>query len=141
MLFPNRRKYNKAFKGKVQLKKATKNNCLTKGDIGLMLTEPGKLSAKQIESAKKIILYELKKQGRIWINIFPDRPVTNKPAEVRMGKGKGAVKFWVTLKPAGSIIFEIGGVDLLTAKRALFKASFGLPSKTQIITKDRFIIN
>ncbi|HAH60989.1 MAG TPA: 50S ribosomal protein L16 [Treponema sp.] len=111
---------------------ATRDNNIDFGDIALVATEPTWLNARVIEAARVAINRELSRKGKVWIRIFPDKPITKKPAEVRMGKGKGAPEFWAAVIKPGMILFEIGGVDLKVAARALELAQSKLPITTKI---------
>jgi large subunit ribosomal protein L16 len=106
------------------------------GDIGLKALEHGKITSQQIESARVAIMRHIKRGGKVWIRIFPDFPVTSKPAEVRMGKGKGAPDGWVAPVKPGRIMYEVKGVDIELAKEALKRASYKLPIKTAIVVKE-----
>lgn len=130
LLQPKKIKYNKIKKGK--LGKLSYKNDLNFGTIGLKALESGLISARQIEAARQAIARKIKKKGKIWIKIFPSLPITKKPAEVRMGKGKGNVSHWVARVRGGSVIFEICGVNKKTAIKAFRTGSAKLPIKTQI---------
>src|SRR5881394_2026181 len=118
MLQPKRTKYRKAFKGRIS--GAAKGGFnLDFGSFGLKAMEPDRLTARQIEAARRAITRHMKRAGRVWIRVFPDVPVSKKPAEVRMGSGKGAPEFWVAKVKPGRILFEIDGVDLETAKESM----------------------
>ena len=132
-LQPKKVKYNKVRKGK--LKKVTfKQNSLKFGTIGLKALEAGTISARQIEAARQAIVRKIKRRGRLWINIFPHIPVTNKPTEVRMGKGKGAVKYWASKVSQGTVLFELCGVNEKNAMLAFKTGGAKLPIKTKIFT-------
>ena len=134
MLQPKRTKFRKAFKGRIH--GASKSGTtLNFGEIGLKAVEPERLTARQIEAARRAIARHTKRQGRIWLRIFPDVPVTKKPAEVRMGSGKGGIELWVARVKPGRIIFEIGGVGHQVAKEALLLGAAKLPIKTRIVTR------
>jgi len=111
---------------------ATRDNKIDFGDIALVAMEPTWLNARVIEAARIVISRELDRKGNVWIRIFPDKPITKKPAEVRMGKGKGAPEFWAAVIKPGMILFEIGGVDKALAEHALVLAQSKLPVKTKI---------
>lgn len=111
---------------------ATRANNIDFGDIALVATEATWLNAKVIEAARVAINRKLDRKGKVWIRVFPDKPITRKPAEVRMGKGKGSPEFWAAVVKPGAILFEIGGVDLATAERALELAKYKLPVTTKI---------
>lgn len=135
MLAPKRVKFRKRQKGRNR-GKAQRGNIVSFGDIGLKALEHGKLSSQQIESARVAIMRHIKRGGKVWIRIFPDFPVTSKPAEVRMGKGKGAPEGWVAPVKPGRIMYEVKGVDIELAKEALKRASYKLPIKTSIVVKE-----
>ena len=133
-LMPKRVKYRKMQKGRTK-GKATSGNTLFYGEYGLKVLEPGWITAQQIEAARIAITHYLKSKGKLWIRIFPDKPITKKPAESRMGKGKGDVAGWVAVVLPGKIIFEIAGVSEGLAKEALRRASHKLPYKTKIVSR------
>jgi len=134
MLQPSKTKYRKAQKGgKKIVGFATAGNQLTSGSFGLKSLESGKLNSKQIESARKVLSRYMKRTGKLWIKIFPHTPVTQKPAEVRMGSGKGNVEYYIAKIKPGRIIFEIDGVEDIMATNALLKAAAKLPVKTKIV--------
>src|SRR5450755_1762745 len=126
MLQPKRTKYRKAFKGRIH-GNAKGGTDLNFGSHGLKAVEPERITARQIEAARRAITREMKRAGRVWIRIFPDLPVSKKPVEVRMGKGKGAIEFWAARVKPGRIVFEIDGVDEATAKEALRLGAMKLP--------------
>ncbi len=130
MLQPKRTKFRKAHKGKVK-GIATRGHAIAFGSFALKAMEPGWLTARQIEAARIAVTRAMKREGQVWIRIFPDKPITKKPAEVRMGKGKGAPEYWVAVVKPGTILFEAGGVSLATAKAALRLAEQKLPLKTK----------
>ena len=130
-LQPKKTKYKKIKKG-VLSKLEFKANNLKFGEIGLKTMVSGLISARQIESARRIITRKIKKKGKLWIRIFPDLPITSKPTESRMGKGKGSVSYWVARVKGGTVIFEICGVPKHIAKEALRSGSVKLPIKTRI---------
>lgn len=134
MLQPKRTKYRKAHKGRIHglAKGGTQLNF---GAYGMKALEPERITARQIEAARRAIVRHLKRTGRVWIRIFPDKPVTRKPAEVRMGKGKGSVEFWVAVVKPGRILFEIDGVPEETARRAVELGAAKLPIKTKFVTR------
>ena len=134
MLQPARRKYRKEQKGR---KKgvATRGAKVSFGEYGLKATTRGRLTARQIEAARRAITRHLKRAGRVWIRVFPDVPVSRKPAEVRMGSGKGAPEYWVCRVHPGRIMFEIDGVPTELAKRAFELAAAKLPIKTRFVTR------
>ena len=134
MLQPKRTKFRKAFKGR-NTGVSKGGTALNFGSHGLKATEPERVTARQIEAARRAITRHMKRQGRVWIRVFPDLPVTKKPTEVRMGSGKGAPEYWaVRIKP-GRIMFEVDGVSGETAKEALTLGAAKLPVKTRIITR------
>jgi large subunit ribosomal protein L16 len=134
MLQPKRSKYRKQFKGRIH-GKATSANKLDFGEFGLKAIEPDRITARQIEAARRAITRAMKRQGRVWIRMFPDIPVSKKPAEVRMGAGKGAPEFWACRVKPGRVLFEVDGVTSATAKEALGLAAAKLPIKTKFITR------
>jgi len=134
MLQPARTKYRKAHKGRIH-GKATRGHLLNYGAYGLKAMEPERIISKQIEAARVALTRYMKRTGKVWLRIFPNIPVSKKPTEVRMGKGKGAPEFWACRVKPGRIIFEIDGVDEATAKIALYKASAKLPIKTKFIKR------
>ncbi len=133
MLSPNKTKYKKQQKGRIK-GKASKGHRLTFGNIGLLALSHGWISAQQIEAARIALTRHVKRDGKIWVKIFPDKPITKKPAEVRMGKGKGNTEGWVAVIKPGKILYEIYGVKYNLAKRAMELASSKLSIKTKIIT-------
>ena len=134
MLQPKRTKYRKAFKGRIS--GAAKGGFnLDFGAYGLKAMEPDRLTARQIEAARRAITRHMKRAGRVWIRVFPDVPVSKKPAEVRMGSGKGTPEFWVCRVKPGKILFEIDGVNDQTAREALSLAAAKLPIKTRFIAR------
>jgi large subunit ribosomal protein L16 len=134
MLSPKKTKYRKQFKGRIH-GAAKGNTALNFGSYGLKALEPERITARQIEAARRAITREMKRQGRVWIRIFPDLPVTDKPAEVRMGKGKGAVEYWAARVHPGRIMFEIDGVPDPVARQALSLGAAKLPIKTKVVTR------
>lgn len=135
MLLPKRVKYRKQQRGRMK-GKATRGNKVTYGDYGLQALEPGWVSSAQIEAARVAMTRYTKRGGKVWIKIFPDKPVTQKPAETRMGSGKGSVEYWVAVVKPGRVMFEIGGVTEDVAREALRLASYKLPVKTKIVKKE-----
>lgn len=135
MLQPKRTKFRKSQKGTNKKKVATKGNKLSFGEFGLKTLEHARITARQIEASRIVISKYLKRGGRIWIRIFPDKPITKKPIEVRQGKGKGNVEFWVALVQPGKMLFEITGVSKDIAFKALKLASYKLPVKTLLISR------
>lgn len=135
MLMPKRVKYRKQFRGRMrgQAKGGTE---VQHGDFALQAVEPGWVTARQIEAMRRTVTRRMRRRGKYWIRIFPDKPVTAKPAETRMGKGKGSVDFWVAVVKPGRIVFEIGDIPEDIAKDALRLASYKLPIKTQIVARE-----
>lgn len=135
MLQPKRTKFRKAHKGRIH-GLAKGGSDLTFGTYGLKALEPERVTARQIESARRAMTRHMKRQGRVWIRIFPDLPVTSKPVEVRMGKGKGSVDFWACKVKPGRIMFEIDGVTEDVAREALRLAAMKLPIKTRTVVRE-----
>ena len=135
MLQPKRTKYRKQFKGRIS-GLAKGGSDLNFGTYGLKATQPERVTARQIEAARRAMTRHMKRQGRVWIRIFPDVPVTSKPTEVRMGKGKGSVDYWACKVKPGRVMFEIDGVDEETAREALRLASMKLPIKTRVVVRE-----
>jgi large subunit ribosomal protein L16 len=134
MLQPKKSKYRKQFKGRMHgISKG--GNVLNFGSFGLKALSPARINSRQIEAARRTISRHLKRSGRVWIRIFPDVPVTKKPAEVRQGKGKGAVEFWAAKVKPGKIMFEIDGVPVELAKEAFELASAKLPNDTKFVVR------
>lgn len=131
MLMPKRVKYRKAQRGRMR-GKANRGASVAFGDYGLKALEPGWITQRQIEAARVTLTRLMKREGRVWIRIFPDKPVTKKPAETRMGKGKGAPEYWVAVVKPGRIMFEVGGTSRAVAIEALTLASHKLPIRTKI---------
>lgn len=136
MLKPNQKKFRKNNKGRSIAKFESKANVLRFGTHGIQALERGRISAKQIEAVRRSITNFLKRKGKVWIRIFPDFPVTKKPSEVRMGKGKGNVAFWVCNVKPGRILYEIGGADFVLLINALKFASIKLPISVKIISRN-----
>lgn len=134
MLSPKKVKHRKVFKGKNR-GKAYRGSTISFGDYALKAVEQGKLTAQQIEAARIAINRKIKRGGQVWIRVFPDKPVTSKPAETRMGKGKGAPDHWVAVTKPGKIIYELAGVEEELAIQALTLAGAKLPFRTKVITK------
>ena len=134
MLSPKKTKYRKAFKGRIH-GAAKSGFSLNFGAYGLKALEPECVTARQIEAARRAITRQMKRQGRVWIRVFPDLPVSDKPAEVRMGKGKGAVEYWAARVHPGRILFEIDGVPDDVAREALRLGSAKLPIRTKVVTR------
>ena len=134
MLFPKKTKFRKAFKGRIK-GRATAGAEVSFGSFGLKAIEPAKISARQIESARRAITRYIKRNGRIWIRIFPDIPISQKPAEVRMGSGKGAPEYWACRVKPGSVMFELDGVSEEIAGAAFALASSKLPIHTKFVKR------
>ena len=134
MLQPKRTKYRKAFKGRIH-GKAKGGTTLSYGEVGLKAMEPERLTARQIEAARRAIARHTKRAGRMWTRVFPDVPVSKKPAEVRMGSGKGAPELWCARVKPGHIMFELDGVPDPVAREALVLGAAKLPIKTRIVTR------
>ena len=135
MLLPKRVKYRRVHRGRLK-GKAMRGNTVTYGDFGLQATEPCWITSNQIEAARIAMTRYTKRGGKVWIKIFPDKPITEKPAETRMGSGKGAPEGWVAVVKNQKVMFEIGGVTEDVAREALRLAQHKLPIKTRIITKE-----
>ena len=134
MLMPKRVKYRRVHRGRMT-GKALRGNKVSYGEYGIQALEPGWITANQIEAARVAMTRYCKRFGKVWIKIFPDKPVTKKPAEVRMGSGKGSPEFWVAVVKPGRVMFELGGVPEETAREALRLAAMKLPLKTKFVTK------
>lgn len=134
MLMPKRVKYRKMMRGRMR-GKAQRGNTVAFGEFGLMATEPGWVDSRQIEASRRAIVRYVRRTGKVWIRIFPDKPATAKPAETRMGKGKGSVEKWVAVIKPGRVMFEIGGVSEDAAREALRLAAYKLPVKTKIVRR------
>ena len=135
MLMPKRVKRRKQFRGRMK-GAAHRGNFIAYGDIGLMATEPCWVTSQQIEAARIALTRYTKRGGQVWIKIFPDKPVTAKPAETRMGSGKGTPEYWVAVVKPGRILFEVGGIDETIAWEALCLAAGKLPLKTKIVKRE-----
>ena len=135
MLMPKRVKYRKQMRGRLK-GKATRGAEVSFGDYGLQALEPCWMTSRQIEAARRAIVRYVRRGGKLWIRVFPDKPVTAKPAETRMGSGKGNVDHWVAVVKPGHVIFEIGGVSEEAAREAMRQASHKLPIQTQFITRE-----
>ena len=135
MLMPKRVKHRKQMRGRMK-GKAQRGNFLAYGDYGIAATEPGWITSQQIEAARQALTRTTKRGGQVWIKIFPDKPVTAKPAETRMGSGKGAPEYWVAVVKPGRVLFEIGGVAEELAREALRLASHKLPVTTKFMKKE-----
>jgi large subunit ribosomal protein L16 len=138
MLSPKRVKFRKMQRGRLK-GKACRNNKLDRGNFGIQALEPVWLTSRQIEAARVAVTRFMKREGQIWIRVFPDKPITKKPAEVRMGKGKGAPEYWVAVVKPGRIIFEADGVPIETAKEALRLAAQKLPITTKFIVRRDYV--
>lgn len=136
MLLPKRVKYRRVHRGRMA-GKASRGNVLAYGDYGLQAAEPCWVRSNQIEAARVAINRYLKRGGRVWIKIFPDKPVTKKPAETRMGSGKGSPEYWVAVVKPGRVLFEVAGVSREDAKEALRLASHKLPCKVKFIAREK----
>ena len=134
MLMPKRVKHRKQFRGTMK-GKALRGNTISNGEYGLVAVEPAWIRSNQIEAARIAITRYVKRGGQVWIKIFPDKPVTSKPAETRMGSGKGSVDYWVAVVKPGRVLFEIAGVPEETAKEALRLAMYKLPVKCRIASR------
>jgi large subunit ribosomal protein L16 len=134
MLMPKRVKRRKQFRGSMA-GKASRGNKITYGEYGIVAVEPAWIKSNQIEAARVAMTRYIKRGGRVWIKIFPDKPVTTKPAETRMGSGKGTVEYWVAVVKPGRVLFEIAGVPEEVAKEALRLATHKLPVKCKIVSK------
>lgn len=134
MLQPKKTKFRKAFKGKIK-GNAKGGTEVSFGSFGLKAVEPARVTARQIESARRAITRHIKRQGRVWIRIFPDLPVSKKPAEVRMGSGKGSVEYWACRVKPGRVMFELDGVTAELAEKAFELASAKLPIKTRFVQR------
>ncbi len=138
MLSPKKVKYRKQQKGRIK-GVASRGNRLSFGDFGLKALGRGRITAQQIEAARIAITRHVKRRGKIWIRIFPDKPITEKPAETRMGKGKGNVEYWVAVVKPGRILYEMEGVDEDVAMEALRLASYKLPIPTKIVKRSEML--
>ena len=134
-LMPKRTKYRKQQKGRIR-GKATRGNKVTDGEFGLQSQEIGLITSNQIEAARVAMTRYCKRLGKVWIKIFPDKPITQKPAETRMGSGKGSPEYWVAVVKPGRVMFELGGVSEETAREALRLASNKLPIKCKFVAKE-----
>lgn len=135
MLQPKRTKFRKQFKGRIK-GEAKGGSDLNFGSFGLKATQPERITARQIEAARRAMTRHMKRQGRVWIRIFPDVPVSSKPTEVRMGKGKGSVDYWACKVKPGRVMFEIDGVSEEIAFEALRLAAMKLPIKTRVVIRE-----
>lgn len=135
MLMPKRVKYRKQMRGRMK-GKASRGTEVAFGDYGLQTLEPAWITSRQIEAARRAIVRHVRRRGKYWVRIFPDKPVTVKPAETRMGKGKGAVDHWVAVVRPGRILFELGGVSEEMAREAMRLAAHKLPVKCQFVARE-----
>ncbi len=135
MLLPKRVKYRRVMRGRLK-GKALRGNKVTYGQYGIMALEPGWITSNQIEAARIAMTRHTKRGGQVWIKIFPDKPVTEKPAETRMGSGKGSPEYWVAVVKPGRVMFEIGGVSEEVSKEALRLAIHKLPIKCKIVARE-----
>ena len=135
MLLPKRVKYRRVHRGRLT-GKAMRGNTVTYGDYGLQATEPAWISSRQIEAARIAMTRYIKRGGQVWIKIFPDKPITEKPAETRMGSGKGSPEYWVAVVKPGRVMFEIGGVSEELAREAMRLAAHKLPIKCKFVVKE-----
>ena len=135
MLLPKRVKYRKVMRGRMK-GKATRGNVVSNGEYGLQALEPSWITSRQIEAARIAMTRYTKRGGQVWIKIFPDKPITQKPAETRMGSGKGSPEYWVAVVKPGRVMFELGGVDEATAREALRLAANKLPIKCKFVKKE-----
>tara|TARA_X000000368_G_scaffold250030_1_gene197497 strand:- start:2698 stop:3117 length:420 start_codon:yes stop_codon:yes gene_type:complete len=138
MLQPKRTKFRKKQKGRVK-GIAQRGHTISFGSFGIKSLESGWITSRQIEAARIAVTRKMKREGQVWIRIFPDKPVTKKPAEVRMGKGKGAPEYWVAVVKPGTIMFEAGGVTTEVAKEALRLAAQKLPVRTKFVTRRDYV--
>jgi large subunit ribosomal protein L16 len=139
MLMPKRVKFRKQIRGN-RRGKALRGAEVTFGEYGLQALEPGWVSARQIEAARRVIVREMKRRGKVWIRIFPDKPYTRKPPETRMGKGKGNVEYWVAVVKPGRIMFEISGLPEAIAVEALHQATYKFSIKTKVVTRPNMVL-
>ena len=138
-VMPKRTKYRKMQKGRNR-GKATRGNVVNEGEYGLQAIEAGLVTANQIESARIAMTRYIKRGGKVWIKLFPNKPISKKPAETRMGKGKGATEYWVAVVKPGRVMFEIAGVPEETAREALRLASHKLPVKTKFLARENKVV-
>ena len=135
MLLPKRVKYRRVQRGRMT-GKASRGNKVNQGEFGIMATEPAWITSNQIEAARIAMTRYIKRGGQVWIKIFPDKPITEKPAETRMGSGKGSPEYWVAVVKPGRVMFEIGGVSEEMAREAMRLASYKLPVKCKFVKKE-----
>jgi large subunit ribosomal protein L16 len=138
MLMPKRTKYAKTHRGRMR-GKATRGAEVHFGEFGLQSIDPGYVSARQIEAARRAIVRAARRRGKVWIRIFPDKPITQRAAETRMGKGKGSVEYWAAVAKPGRVLFEVGGMPEEIALNALRLASYKLSVRTKIIRRTEFL--
>jgi len=138
MLQPKRTKFRKKQKGRIK-GIAQRGHTISFGDFAIKSLEPGWITSRQIEAARVAVTRAMKREGQVWIRIFPDKPITKKPAEVRMGKGKGAPEYWVAVIKPGTIIFESGGTNKAIAQESLRLAAQKLPVKTQFVVRRDYV--
>ena len=138
MLMPKRVKHRKQMRGRMK-GKAQRGNFLAYGDYGIVATQPGWVTSNQIEAARQAMTRRTKRGGQVWIKIFPDKPITAKPAETRMGSGKGAPEYWVSVVKPGRVLFEMAGIPEETAREALRLAAHKLPITTKFIKKENVV--
>lgn len=134
MLMPKRVKFRKQFRGRMR-GRASRGAEVSFGEFGLQALEPAWMTSRQIEAARRVIVRKTRRNGKYWIRIFPDKPVTKKPAETRMGKGKGPVDHWVAVIRPGRVLFEVGGLSQEAAHDVLRQAAFKLPFQTQVVAR------
>ena len=134
MLMPKKTKFRKQRKGNLKRKSGVGSD-ISFGSIGLQAVRKGLITARQIEAARRVITRAVKRGGKVWIRVFPDKPITRRPAETRMGKGKGAVEFWAAVVLPGRVLYEVDGIDLADAEDVLKLAGYKLPVKTRIIKR------
>jgi large subunit ribosomal protein L16 len=134
MLMPKRVKYRKQMRGRMKGKES-RGVEISFGEFGLLAMEPGWVTARQIEAARRTLVHAMKRRGKVWIRIFPDKPYTQKPPETRMGKGKGSVEYWVAVVKPGRVMFEVGGLDEATAREALALARRKFAIKTKVVAR------
>ncbi len=135
MLMPKRAKYRKQFRGRMR-GYSQRGNTVNQGEYGLQALEPCWMTSRQIEAARRAIVRYVRRGGKVWIKVFPDKPVTAKAAETRMGSGKGSVEHWVAVVRPGRVLFEIAGVPEETAREAMERAAFKLPIRTQFVKRE-----
>ena len=135
MLMPKRVKFRRVQRGRLK-GKAMRGNTITNGQYGLVAMEPAWITSNQIEAARIAMTRYIKRGGQVWIKVFPDKPITEKPAETRMGSGKGSPEYWVAVVKPGKVMFEMGGVDVEIAREAMRLASHKLPIKCKFVVKD-----